>query len=175
MFIRKFAAFTTAATLLGLSAAPAFAQMKMSSPSSAASDESDSRPGDIWTGGGLIFAPRYLDNPGDLEIGLGPTYLVSSAPGKAAIPFAGVLGLEWKMTDSLELAAIVGPLTLAGLRGPITENEYGSVGWALVYRSDMYPTGVLNAVGALDTTRTVFGAGTALPQGLIAAPLLGGL
>jgi hypothetical protein len=167
MFVRNFAALTAAATLLGLTAAPAFAQMRMSSPSSAASDETESRPGDIWTGGGLIFAPRYLDNPGDLELGLGPTYLVNSAPGKAAIPFAGVLGFSWKMTDSLELAAIAGPLTLAGLRGPISESEYGSVGWALVYRSDMYPVGTL--------TGTTFTEPTALPQGLNKAPLLGGL
>lgn len=167
MQIRHVAALAVGVALAALVAAPAFAQMRGSSPDAVASPGTGSRPGDIWTGGGILFAPRYLDKPGDFEFGAGPTYLLSSSPSAPASPIAGVIGLEWKISESLEFSAITGPVTLAGLRGPVMENEFGSIGWALLFRSDLYPIG-----------RTVAGAftePTALPQGLNKAPLLGGL
>ena len=147
---------------------PAFAQMRTSTGSPAPTYEEASRPGDIWTGGGILFAPRYLNSPGDFEFGAGPSYLLGSAPAVPASPIAGVVGLQWKVSDSLELSAVTGPVTLAGLRGPVMENEFGSVGWALLYRADLYP------IGSKSTTGT-FTEPAVLPQGLNKAPLLGGL
>ncbi|MBM3270228.1 MAG: hypothetical protein FJZ01_21550 [Candidatus Sericytochromatia bacterium] len=162
-----------ATTLLAAFAPAAAAQVRTSSPGLAQDDDLDPpRPGDIWTGGGLLFAPRYLENVGDFELGLGPTYLVGSAPGAAASPFAGVAGLQWKVSDAVEVSGLFGPLTLAGIRGPIHEDEFGAYGWALLYRSDLYPVGQ-NPVA---TAPNIFGSTTGeLAQGLVAAPLLGGL
>lgn len=134
-----------------LTAGPALAQMRMSSPASPGKDTGGTRPGDTWTGGGILFAPRYLNNPGDLEVGVGPAYIINSAPGKVSPPIGGALGFEYKVTDSLEVALLLAPITLGGLRGPITENEFGSVGWSLLYRGDLYPAGV-DATGKLPST-----------------------
>ncbi len=172
MLFRHIAALSLATAVTCATALPALAQMKMSSPAQLQDETEPSRPGDVWTGGGLLFAPRYLENTGDLEFGLGPTYLLGSAPGVAASPFAAILGFEYRLSDSVEASALVGPLTLAGIRGPIHEDEFGAYGWALLYRSDIYPVGQ-NPVA---TAPNIFGSTTGqLPQGLIAAPLLGGL
>lgn len=165
MQIRPLAALALGVALAGaVIAPPAFAQMRTSSPQTTMTTaDVGSRPGDVWTGGGILFAPRYLDNPGDFEFGAGPTYLLTSTPSAPASPIGGVLGFRWKMSEALELAAITGPVTLAGLRGPIMENEFGALGWALLFRSDVYP----------------WARGTApeppLAQGLSRHPLLGGL
>lgn len=169
MQIRHIAALALGVALAGAAnAAPAFAQMRTSAPqASPMASAAASRPGDVWTGGGILFAPRYLDNPGDFEFGAGPSYLLSSTPSVPASPIAGILGFAYKLSDSLELAAIAGPVTLAGLRGPVMENEFGSVGWALLFRADMFPVGKMAG--------TTFTEPTTLPQGLTKAPLLGGL
>lgn len=96
------------------------------------------RPGDIWTGGGLLFAPRYLSQ-GALELGVGGMSLLS-APVSGMSSIAPVAGLRLGMQDGVELAALLGPVTLAGIRARISQSMWGATGLSMLYRSDVYPT-----------------------------------
>lgn len=140
---------------------PAFAQMKTSKGSHAdhcAMDELSvpaSRPGDIRSAGAFFIAPRYLPHVGDAEIYLDPVYVLSSTPQAPGSPWIGQVGLEYKLSDALELHASVSPYSLIGFRGPLFEADSKALGWAAYYRTDSYPTG-----------------GAALPPG-VGAPLFG--
>ncbi|MBU6430226.1 MAG: hypothetical protein KGR26_14515, partial [Cyanobacteria bacterium REEB65] len=163
-----------AATLVAglLVAPPAWSQMVMSSGSSQAAASAPSRPGDSWTGGGLLFAPRYL-SAGSGQIGIGPAFMFAATPSVPASPLSGALGVDYAIADGSEIFAVLGPVTLAGYRGRLMQNDYGAVGWALDYRADTYPAmgnhhaGPLPA-GASSSPTTYF-------QGLNAAPILGGM
>lgn len=98
------------------------------------------RPGDMWTAGGLLWAPRFM-KPGSFEFGLGPGFVIDSAPKSPGAPVGSVLGVQGALADGLELISFIGPVSLTGLRGRLVENEFGAVSIGLVYRSDSYATG----------------------------------
>ncbi|MBI6546173.1 MAG: hypothetical protein HY692_05225 [Cyanobacteria bacterium NC_groundwater_1444_Ag_S-0.65um_54_12] len=150
MLIWRWGALAGVACASMLLAEPGFAKMIVSGDASTGGMSMLSRPGDVWTGGGLLFAPRYLEKTGDLEFGAGPGFVLSSLPSAPIFPFIGQTGFEYKVLDNLELAAIVSPITLAGLRGPILQNEFGGIGWALLYREDTYPAGVASGSTFVD-------------------------
>lgn len=150
-------------------ATPVYAQMVMSTPQGG--NAQVSRPGDIWTGGGLLFAPRYL-SAGSGQVGVGLGYLTGASPATTASPLTGELGIDYAVMDGTEIYALLAPVTLVGVRSQLMANDYGSVGWDLNYRADFYPD--------LDSTRAGVGATTttapiSLRQGLTAAPIFGGL
>ena len=152
-----------------LVATPALAQMRMSSGSTQYS--SASRPGDIWTGGGLLFAPRYLAAGGG-QVGIGPAFVFGATPGVPASPVAGELGIDYAIMDGTEVYALLAPVTMAGFRGQIMANDYGAVGWDVNYRADFYPDqGNMNA----GKGSTATSGPTAFYPGLTAAPIFGGL
>lgn len=147
-----------------LLAGPAMAQMKTSaggSTATATGPASASRAGDMRTGGGFFMAPRYLNNPGDLELSIDGGYVFSAGPSfanRATVPFPtiGQLSLQYKLTDSLEGDVIVSPVSMVGLRGPLMQSDMMSMGWGAYYRSDIYYTTLNTSAGGLG--RALFGA-----------------
>ncbi len=152
-----------------LTATPALAQMRMSSGGTQYS--SAARPGDIWTGGGLLFAPRYLAAGGG-EVGIGPAFAFGATPSVPASPVAGEVGIDYAIADGTEVYALLAPVTMAGFRGQIMANDYGAVGWDVNYRADLYPDEGSVHAGKGSTATT---APTSFYPGLTAAPIFGGL
>lgn len=146
---RLLATAATAATLSTMLQMPAVAQVVAgpigSAPAGAAVGSAlmpvarPERPGDIWTGGGLLFAPRYLAQ-GGVEFGAGGMALLGGPSTAPAGSIAPVGGLRLAPQDGVELAALLGPVTLAGVRARISQSLWGATGIAMLYRSDAYLT-----------------------------------
>ncbi|MEB3205570.1 MAG: hypothetical protein VKP57_12825 [Candidatus Sericytochromatia bacterium] len=119
------------------------------------------RPGDIWTGGGLLFAPRYLAQ-GGLEVGLGGMSLLAGPANVPPNSFSPVAGVRVAPQDGVELAALLGPVTLAGVRARISQSIWGSTGIAMLYRSDVYATSAAEQAQRPELVPPFFG--------LVAAP-----
>lgn len=112
----------------------------MTSPVLAADEgAAPGRPGDLRSAGGYFIAPRFLDHVGDSEFYLDGVYCPVSSPNKPGTTVLGQLGLEYKLTDCMDLHANLGPISLIGLRGELMSMGRGTLGYGLYYRTDSYP------------------------------------
>lgn len=102
------------------------------------------------TSGGLNIAPRYLDNPGDVDMNLLGGFV--NYPTSEASLMGGQISFQARLTDRLLMLANMGPLNEIGLRGPLDSLADWRLGWAAHYRSDLYfttlpTTGLVSPLG----------------------------
>lgn len=100
--------------------------------------ETQPRPGDILTGSMVVFSP--VQQPlGATEWSLGLGYSPITLKGNVAPPFFPVLGVVSRITENLEVSALISPNSILGFRVPHVQEADRAVGSGFELQAQLDP------------------------------------